>query len=406
MHVGQEAARLAREGLLHQLAVHHHQRLGDRPLEARRFLGLVVGEGEEELPQPGVALAVAVVAAAGLDGPSSPSAASRRAAPGVIGLSCIEAEERPRPSRSPSSRTLLSWYARLAMIQRQSFLTSYPLSLEVLGELVEQLGVAGRVVRAEVVDRIDEAPAEEVGPHPIDERLGEHLVLRVGDQLAQLGPADHVVALADLPAVEEPREGDPDHAVAPVEPRRNASVGSSRSSVWSYDLAARWRRPASLSSVFIPLKKALIPQKSACFQSFDGWSWHWVHWICWPRNSRVVREVSGTALELEVGQDEVDRAVLLVRARGRDQVMDDLVPGPVRRANCFRSQLVSAARSTIRPWLPRPISRTVHWVAKFLAIVGMIEQVLDQLLALVGLPRVDRNARASWTLGIRPSRSR
>ncbi len=31
------------------------------------------------------------------------------------------------------------------------------------------------------------------------------------------------------------------------------------------------------SSVFMPLKKALIPQKSACFQSLDGWSWHWVH---------------------------------------------------------------------------------------------------------------------------------
>ncbi len=44
-----------------------------------------------------------------------------------------------------------------------------------------------------------------------------------------------------------------------------------------------------------PLKKALMPQKSACFQSFDGWSWHWVHWICWPRNSRVVNEVRLTA---------------------------------------------------------------------------------------------------------------
>ncbi len=87
---------------------------------------------------------------------------------------------------------------------------------EVLGELVEHLGMAGLVVRAEVVHRVDEAPAEEVRPHPVDERLGQRLVLGVGDQLAQLGAADHVGPLADLPAVEEPREGDADHAVALV----------------------------------------------------------------------------------------------------------------------------------------------------------------------------------------------
>ena len=51
--------------------------------------------------------------------------------------------------------------------------------------------------------------------------------------------------------------------------------------------------------------------------------------------------------------------------------------------NCFRSQFVSDGRSTMRPWLPRPIKRTDHWVAKFLAKVGMIEQVGDQFLPLV-----------------------
>ena len=78
--------------------------------------------------------------------------------------------------------------------------------------------MAGRVVRPEVIDRIDEAPAQEVGPHPVDERLGQVIVLGVGDQLAQLDPADHVGPLADLAAVEELREGDPDQAVALVEP--------------------------------------------------------------------------------------------------------------------------------------------------------------------------------------------
>ena len=42
-------------GLLHQLAVHHHQGLGDGPLEARALVRLVVGEGEHELAEPSVA---------------------------------------------------------------------------------------------------------------------------------------------------------------------------------------------------------------------------------------------------------------------------------------------------------------------------------------------------------------
>ena len=53
---------LPESAVLHQLAVHHHQRLGNRPLEAGRLFGFIVGEGEEELPQPGVALAIVFVA--------------------------------------------------------------------------------------------------------------------------------------------------------------------------------------------------------------------------------------------------------------------------------------------------------------------------------------------------------
>ncbi len=77
--------------------------------------------------------------------------------------------------------------------------------------------MARGIVGPEIVDRIDEAPTEEMGPQPIDECLAQHLVIRVGDQLAQLGAADHVGALADLPAVEEPGKRDANQAVATVE---------------------------------------------------------------------------------------------------------------------------------------------------------------------------------------------
>ena len=98
--VGQEAAGLAREGFLHQLAVHHHEGLGNRPLEARRLLALVVGEGEEELAEPLVALPVAAVAAAGLMGLRR----GEQRVEELLGRHRLElhvAEERPLPSRPP-----------------------------------------------------------------------------------------------------------------------------------------------------------------------------------------------------------------------------------------------------------------------------------------------------------------
>ncbi len=89
--------------------------------------------------------------------------------------------------------------------------------------------------------------------------------------------------------------------------------------------------------------------------------------------------------ELEVGQDVVDGAVLLVGAGRGDQLMDDLVPGPigaellaqpvVQRGAVDHPALVAPADQE-----DRPLGREV------LGEVGMIEQVLDQLAALVGLP--------------------
>src|SRR5271166_2151598 len=57
--VGQEASGLAGERITQQLAVHHHERLGDCALKTRCLFPLVIAEGEEELPQPGVSLLIA-----------------------------------------------------------------------------------------------------------------------------------------------------------------------------------------------------------------------------------------------------------------------------------------------------------------------------------------------------------
>ena len=103
------------------------------------------------------------------------------------------------------------------MIQRQSFLMSYPLSLNSLARSVEKLGMARRIVRAEVVDRMHEASPQEMRPHPIDERLGQRFVVGVGDELAELGATDHIGPLTDLSPIQEPREGDADQSVAAVE---------------------------------------------------------------------------------------------------------------------------------------------------------------------------------------------
>ncbi len=73
--------------------------------------------------------------------------------------------------------------------------------------------------------------------------------------------------------------------------------------------------------------------------------------------------------ELHVGERVVDRAVLLVRALGGDQVVDHLVPGAI--VGELPAQPGRRAPPVDLPLLPlRPISRTVHWLAKFLAKSG------------------------------------
>ena len=76
---------------------------------------------------------------------------------------------------------------------------------ELLGEEVEGRGVAQLVVVREVVERFDEAVADEFGPDAVDEGAGEVAVARVGDELgelvAQLAGAVDVVEDVELPAL-------------------------------------------------------------------------------------------------------------------------------------------------------------------------------------------------------------
>ena len=49
---------------------------------------------------------------------------------------------------------------------------------ELVGQVIERFGMAGRVVVAEVIDRIDEAAAEQLGPDAVDKVPREEAVLR------------------------------------------------------------------------------------------------------------------------------------------------------------------------------------------------------------------------------------
>jgi len=126
------------------------------------------------------------------------------------------------------------------------------------------------MVRPEVIHGIDEAPPHEMGPHPVDEGTRQVLVLGGHDQLAQLGPTNDVGTLADLLSVQKLGERDahesiaflePDVSVAGLIPQLSMVVGFQSRLIDDV-----------FCSVFSPLKKALMPQKSPCFHSLDGWS--------------------------------------------------------------------------------------------------------------------------------------
>ena len=85
-------------------------------------------------------------------------------------------------------------------------------------------------------------------------------------------------------------------------------------------------------------------------------------------------------VELEVGQDVIDRPVLLVRARGRDQVVDDLVPGPI--GGELLAQPAPERTAIDHPPLVAPADQQDGPLGgEVLGVVRVLEQVLDQLIA-------------------------
>ncbi len=219
-----------------------------------------------------------------------------------------------------------------------------------------------------------------MGPQAIHERLRQHLVLRVGDQVAQLGATDHVRALADLPTVQEPREGDPDHAVATVE--AGVSVGrfvAELGVVVSFQAGAvrlgHFPGPDALEEGVDPPEVGLLPVVGRVVMALGALDLLAQEQPRGPRGQRH-------GLGLHVGQDEVHGPVLFVRAGRRDQVMDDLVPGP------FRAELLpepTGQGGTIHPptRVAAPDQQDRPLRGEILGIVGMIEQILDQFPPLV-----------------------
>ena len=121
------------------------------------------------------------------------------------------------------------WYVRELQMSRTSALRSYFDVGEPLAQLFEQLGVRRGVADAEVVDRLDDPRADEVGPDAVGERRGEPGVLRRGEPLGQ---DDAAVLAGDVGrlAAEELRlhhraaDGVVDLAAAGVEDDRLAVV--------------------------------------------------------------------------------------------------------------------------------------------------------------------------------------
>ena len=79
---------------------------------------------------------------------------------------------------------------------------------ELPGQLVEDFRMAGLVVVLEVVERLDDAGAEEVGPEAIDDGLRELVVIGAGDPFRQRGAGIDVGLPLRFLAVEEQGLGD------------------------------------------------------------------------------------------------------------------------------------------------------------------------------------------------------
>ena len=144
---------------------------------------------------------------------------------------------------------------------------------EVVGQQVERRGkLAGG---GQVVDRLDQRPAEQQGPDAVDRGAGEVRVRRVDD------PGGELLARAARGRAAA-RDGTA---------RAGSTVVGSlvlRSSGLYVLSPSRMPRRLELT----PPKNAARPWKSACFQGWNGWSWHWAQSSRTPRNARATRAAS------------------------------------------------------------------------------------------------------------------
>ena len=63
-----------------------------------------------------------------------------------------------------------------------------PAGDQLVGEMIEQFGMAGRIVVAKVVHRLHEPAADERGPETVDEVAGEKAVAGVGEPVGEAAP--------------------------------------------------------------------------------------------------------------------------------------------------------------------------------------------------------------------------
>ena len=186
---------------LDQIAVEHHQHLGDRPVEGGRLIPFVGAERDGELRQPFVLLPgsllplfLGLIGLGGgeqrlieLLGAHLPEIEMRelRLLPdrGIVGGIPLgdPTGERVGVGESDPADELLRVEALLA---------------EPLAEAVEQFGVRRRVVITQIVDRTGESIAEEVAPDPIHRGLRHQWA--VDNQLRQGLATVHTVLRAIL----------------------------------------------------------------------------------------------------------------------------------------------------------------------------------------------------------------
>ena len=151
-------------------------------------------------------------------------------------------------------------------------------------------------------------------------------------------------------------------------------------------------------SEWTPPKKAARPRKSACFQGWKGWSWHWAQSIRTPRNARATRAASRSGVGRSTSGSIVTVRKLVAgwsvqRPSVGDQVADDRVVGAVLQDRVAEpGDEPSAAEPEERPVLgadegPRePLGQVVGTAA---VVQQVVEPGLDPFLSRPGLEPAD-----------------